>query len=136
MHQFYFYLIFGSLLVILEIAFTTFYLLVIGLVFILSGLLSCVIPNQLLLALISLGLSVSACVGLNWYKRHQVPVENNLIQHLGKQVEISEITHDQLRVKYSGSYWTARLAKKNPATVKVGDILRITRYHNNEFEID
>ena len=133
---FYFYIITGVALIGLEILLGTFYLCVIGVIFILSALLALVISNELIIGLISFGLSLIACYLLKYSKSQRSTTPRSMVQHVGQQVEVAEISAERLRVKYSGSYWDAKLAQKNRAEIKVGDILTITRYQNNEYEID
>lgn len=136
MELFYFYLITGLVLIMLEITATTFYLLVIGVIFIISALLSLFISNGGIVALLGFGLSILACIIIRTRKVRQKISDGNMTEHIGKEVEIIEIHHNLIRVKYSGSYWDATLTKKDISDVKVGDVLTIIRYHNNKFEID
>ena len=136
MELFYFYVIAGVALIALELHLTTFYLLIIGIVFIFSGLLSLVINNWLIISLISGIFSIAGGIFINLYKFKHKAVVKTVVQHIGHQVEVVEILSSSVRIKYSGSYWNAKLAKKNISEIKVGDILMITKYHNNEFEID
>ena len=136
MQIFYFYIFCGILLITLEVAVTTFYLCIIGVVFIVAGFLGLFLNSWIIITGISVVLAGVACWLLKILKRRRRLVEPLIIGHLGHTVEVSEINHDKLRVKYSGSYWDAKLAKKDSRTLKVGDILTITKYHNNEFEID
>ena len=59
-----------------------------------------------------------------------------MIQHVGHSVEVIEISNNKLRIKYSGSYWDAKLMHKEISEIKIGDTLTITKYHNNEFFVD
>jgi membrane protein implicated in regulation of membrane protease activity len=136
MHIFYFYLISGIVLVISEAVFNTFYLLVMGVVFIVSSLLAILVHSWIIITLISTILSIIACILIRIYKQKQKISEPRIAEHIGHSVEITEIKNNKLRVRYSGSYWNAKLKNKNITDVKVGDMLTITRYHNNEFELD
>ena len=135
MNSFYFYLISGLILIGLEIIFNTFYLLVIGLVFVLSGILALVTDNHILIISVSVGLSILACILIKTYKQRHKSYNSAIASHLGKSVEVVEIYPDRLRVRYSGTYWDARPVDKDINTIKVGDKLIITHYHNNQFEV-
>ena len=136
MHIFYFYLIAGIVLVISEAVFNTFYLLVIGGVFILAAFIALLVHSWIIITTISTILSIIACILIKIYKDKQKISEPRIAEHIGHKVEVIEINNKHLRVQYSGSYWDAKLKNKNIDDIKVGDILTITRYHNNEFEID
>lgn len=136
MQVFYFYLISGIVLIVSEALFNTFYLLVIGVVFILASLLALLVNNWIIITIVSTMLSVIACGLIKIYKKNNKTSESKIAEHIGHTVEIVEIINDKLRVQYSGSYWDARLKSKSLKDVKVGDILTITKYHNNEFELD
>ncbi len=51
-------------------------------------------------------------------------------------MEILEINKEQLRVFYSGTYWDAKLLKRDINTIKQGDKLKIVKVHGNILEID
>ncbi len=113
MEIFYFYLISGIVLVVCEIALNTFYLLIVGLVFIIISPLALVVHSWSITSTVSMVLALAACYALRVYKKHAKRTERNLSPHLGKSVEVIEIGHDKLRVSYSGSYWDAKLANKD-----------------------
>ncbi|HLX53621.1 MAG TPA: NfeD family protein [Aquella sp.] len=136
MQVFYFYLISGIVLIISEAIFNTFYLLVIGVVFILSSLLALLVDNWVIITVISTILSIIACALIKIYKQKHKMSDPKIAEHIGHTVEVVEIASDKLRVQYSGSYWDARLKSKNIKDIKIGDVLTITKYHNNEFEVD
>ena len=136
MQIFYFYLIIGVVFVALDIVTTTFYLFVIGAAFILSGLLALAIDNWLIITLIAGILSIIGCVLIKIYKWRHNNSKPSIINHIGQQVEVIEVLDNKLRVAYSGSYWNARLVNKEIKNIKIGDILTIIKYNNNELEID
>lgn len=136
MHVFYFYLIAGIILIISEAVSNTFYLLVIGIVFILTSFIALLIHNWVIITTICTVMSIIACILIKIYKNKQKFTEPGIAGHIGHTVEVVEINNNKLRVQYSGSYWDAKLKNKNTADIKIGDILTITRYHNNEFELD
>ncbi len=136
MQVFYFYLISGILLIVSEAIFNTFYLLIIGVIFILASLLALLINNWIIITLVCAIMSIIACSLIKIYKKKNKNSETKIAEHVGHTVEVIEIANDKLRVQYSGSYWDARLKSKNLADIKIGDILTITKYHNNEFEVE
>jgi membrane protein implicated in regulation of membrane protease activity len=136
MHIFYFFLFIGLALIAAEVAITTFYLLVIGVIFIIAGLISLIIPSWVMVSIITVVLSVLGCLWVNRYKARHKDQAVVMIQHVGHSVEVIEIGNNKLRIKYSGSYWDAKLMHKDISEIKVGDILKIAKYHNNEFFID
>jgi|SRR6185437_6257676 len=136
MQVFYFYLIGGIVLIVSEALFNTFYLLVIGVVFILASLLALLVNNWIMITIVSTILSIIACGLIKIYKKRNKDYEPKIAEHIGHTVEVVEIANDKLRVQYSGSYWDARLKNKNIKDIEIGDILTITKYHNNEFEVD
>jgi membrane protein implicated in regulation of membrane protease activity len=136
MQIFYFYLIIGIIFIALDIVSTTFYLFVIGAAFILSSLLALAINNWLIITLFWGVLSIIGCILIRIYKKRLNNSKPSVISHIGQQVEVIEILDNKLRVAYSGSYWNAKLAKKDITNIKVGDTLTIIKYNNNELELD
>ena len=136
MHIFYFFLFIGLALIAAEIAITTFYLLVIGVIFIIAGLMSLIIPSWIMVSIITVVLSIIGCLWVNLYKARHRNQATAMIQHVGHSVEVIEISNNKLRIKYSGSYWDAKLMHKEISEIKIGDTLTITKYHNNEFFVD
>ena len=136
MQIFYFYLIVGIIFIALDIVTTTFYLFVIGAAFILSSLLALAINNWLIVTLFWGILSIIGCILIRIYKKRLNNSKSSVISHIGQQVEVIEILDNKLRVTYSGSYWNAKLAKKDIKNINVGDTLVIVKYNNNELELD
>ena len=136
MQIFYFYLICGIIFIALDIVTTTFYLFVIGVAFILSGLLALAFNNWLIVTLFCGVLSIIGCVLIRFYKQRHNNSKQSIINHVGQQVKVIEILDNKLKVAYSGSYWNAKLTKKDLNSIKVGDTLVIVKYNNNELELD
>jgi membrane protein implicated in regulation of membrane protease activity len=133
---FYFYLLFGIGLIIAEIITNTFYLLVIGVAFLLSGIAAIFIANWWYITLCAVILSLVNCVGVYLYKKSKYNQDGQLvINRIGQEVEVVEIFADHLNVTYSGSFWPAKLTKINLADIKIGDTLKITKFNNNELEV-
>jgi membrane protein implicated in regulation of membrane protease activity len=124
------------LLIISEAVFNTFYLLIIGIAFVLASLLALLIHSWVIITISATILSIIACILIRSYKQKQRSFEPKIAEHIGHMVEVVEIHNNHLRVQYSGSYWDAKLKTKNINDIKVGDILTITKYQNNEFELD
>lgn len=133
---FYFYLITGVALIILEMLLTTFYSFVIGAVFVITALLSLLWNDWQFLSIASLVLSALLCLMIRVYNSKRKEFIPTIIQHVGQSVEIYSLDNNLIRIKYSGSYWDATLAKKNIVDIKVGDILKITSFNDNKIEID
>ena len=136
MSSFYFYLTAGILLLVLELTTNTFYLLLIGFASILGSITALILHDWLIPSLSVAILSVIGCFLLYKYKR-----KNNkssmVVEHIGQEAEIVEINATHLRVLYSGSYWNAKLKNNaDAAQIKVGDVLRITKFSNHELEIE
>lgn len=133
---FYFYLITGVALIILEMLLTTFYSFIIGAVFVVTALLSLLWNDWQVLSIASLVLSALLCLMIRGYNSKRKEYIPTIIQHVGQSVEIYSLDNNLIRIKYSGSYWDATLAKKNIGDIKVGDILKITNFNDNKIEID
>ncbi len=134
MTSYYFYLIAGIVLIALELTTTTFYLLVIGLASIIAGVLAFFLPGWTIPTLIAGILSVIGCVFVSAYRRKTSNNGTMLVRHIGQSVEVTEVHAHNLRVLYSGSYWNAN--SKNIANIQVGDKLIISKFSNNEFEVE
>ena len=125
-----FYLIAGIALIALELATTTFYLLVIGLASVIAGVLALFLTGWLLPTVCAGFLSIAGCFVVSAYRRQTRNNGKMLVSHLGQSVEVIQIT--PLLVLYSGSYWSA--TTKVP--VKIGDKLHIIKFSNTELEIE
>ena len=131
---FYFYLIVGLVLLSCELIINTFYLLVIGIACLLASIVA-LIGHEWLFSTLSAGaLSVFGCIIV---KKRKFGKSGELIGKLiGHEVEIVEIDQQHLRVFYSGTYWDAKLLKRDIASIKKGDKLKIVKVHGNILEID
>ncbi|MFN8771286.1 MAG: NfeD family protein [Neisseriaceae bacterium] len=134
MSSFYFFLIFGTILIILEIVTTTFYLLVIGIAFILASLFALAFDNWLSITILAGIFSIIGTLMIKHYKHRRQG--KMLIEHVGQAVEVVEITKNNIRVLYSGSYWNAHLKTFTNRKLHVGDKLIITKFSHNNLEID
>ena len=136
MSSFYFYLFAGILLIILEIATTTFYLLVIGVAFIIASLFALKFDDWTIVSIFAFVFAIIGTLLINIYKRKHNMNGKMLVNHLGQTVEVTEINGNSLRVLHSGSYWNAYL--KSPISIKpnIGDKLVITKFSNSELEVD
>lgn len=133
MMTFYLYLVIGITLIILEMMSFTFYLLIIGISFIV-GSFSALLFAGWFVPTILVGLfSLIGCTILRvkWKKK----VTGNLIvDHIGQTVEVVAIDGAKFRVLYSGSYWDA--TAKDPQRIKKGDILTIVKFSNHLLEVE
>lgn len=137
MQIFYFYLIFGILLVMLELISGTFYLFVIGISSILGSIIAIILPSWLIVTTTIIILSLLSCIIVRNYKNELVSKNNSIINNIGKEVEVLEINAQQIKVAYSGSYWNAKLKNKDQiGQIAVGTKLKITKFNNNELEVD
>jgi membrane protein implicated in regulation of membrane protease activity len=134
MEIFYTYLIIGFILVALEIATTTLYLLVIGISFVLASLAALMLNNWVLVTLVAGILSIIGCFLAYKYKKRFTSRGNMPSSHIGQYVKVIEIDGDNFRVAYSGSYWDAYLVNKSIA-VKIDDQLVINAVHGNVLEL-
>ena len=126
----YFYLIAGIALIALELATTTFYLLVIGLASVIAGILAFFLDGWVLPTVCAGFLAVVGCFVVSAYRRQTRNNGKMLVNHLGQSVEVIELT--PLLVLYSGSYWNAT----TKFSVKVGDKLHIIKFSNTELEVE
>lgn len=130
---FYLYIVIGITLIILEMVTTTFYLLIIGLSFII-GSLSALFTVGWIIPTILIGLlSILGCIMLKSKFKHKQK-GGLVVNHIGQTVEVVELEGARFRVLYSGSYWDA--VAKNPHLVKKGDVLKITKFSNHLLEIE
>ena len=133
MASFYFYLVVGIALIALELATTTFYLLVIGIAAVIAAIVAFFTQGWIFPTISAGILSVIACFIVSGRRSKSNNNGVMLITHLGQSVEVTEVRKDNLRVLYSGSHWNARC--KNITDVKVGDKLVITKFSNTELEV-
>lgn len=130
---FYLYLVVGITLIILEMVTTTFYLLIIGLSFII-GSLSALFTVGWIIPTILIGLlSILGCIMLKSKSKYKQR-GGLVVNHIGQTVEVVELEGARFRVLYSGSYWDA--VAKNPHAIKKGDILTITKFSNHLLEVE
>lgn len=135
MSAFYFYLISGVLLIALEIATTTFYLLVIGIAFIVAGGID-LAYHSLMIATVCAGLlSIVGCFLVYLYKPKNRNSGKLLINHIGQEVEVIEVLPTFIKVRYSGSFWNAVVKDKDLNKINVGDRMIICKFNNNELEV-
>lgn len=134
MLSFYFYLSIGIALVALELATTTFYLLVIGISCILASFSALLLHDWTIPTIAAGGLSILGCVAINRHHGKNANKGAMMVKHIGQSVEVIEVNSNNLRVIYSGSYWNA--VTKTTFPVKVGDILRISNFTNHELEVE
>ena len=134
MEVFYFYLIAGIALIALELATTTFYLLVIGIASVIAGIVAFFIAGWFIPTTAVGLLSVIGCFIVAVYKKKSNNDGKMLVNHIGQSVEVVEIHPHNLRVFYSGTHWDARTT--NIAEIKIGDKLKITKFSNNELEVE
>ena len=133
MLSFYFYLFIGLALIALELVTTTFYLLLIGIACVIASF-SALILHDWFIPTLSAGiLSLTGCYLLSKHKGKK-QIGQLLVTHLGQNVEVVEIDQDKLLVLYSGTYWQARA--KNLTSIKVGDRLIISKFSNQELELE
>ncbi|MBX9598745.1 MAG: NfeD family protein [Burkholderiales bacterium] len=133
MLSFYFYLLFGIIIITLELATTTFYLLVIGISCVIASF-SALILHDWTIPTISAGvLSIVGCFFISRYKPKSAAKGGMLVKHIGQSVEVIEVKQSHVRVLYSGTYWDAKT--QNPEQIKIGDHLIITKFSNHELEI-
>ena len=135
MSIFYFYFIIGLVLIIVEIMTTTFYVLVIGIAFVLSSIIAIYIHNWLIITGVAVILSVLGCFVVRQYKSTVVSAGSLMINHVGQEVEIIEIMETMVRVRYSGSFWDAQVVNMELSDVKIGDRLIIKKFYNNKLEV-
>ena len=136
MSSFYFFLITGIILIALEITTATFYLLVIGVAFVISSLFALKFNDWSIVTGIACVLAILGCLLIKVYKRKHNNNGKMSVEHIGQIVEITEIDNGSYRVLYSGSYWSAKLKNNSSYIPKVGDKLKITKFANNQLEID
>lgn len=138
MSSFYFFLICGLILIAFEIATTTFYLLVIGIAFTLASLFALKFDNWLVTTILAGSFSIIGIIILNAYKhKHKYKTTGKMVvDHIGQTVEIIEINKNNIRVLYSGSYWNAYLKAPTNKQLTIGDKLVITKFSNNNLEVD
>ncbi len=129
MLSFYTYLIVGLILIALELASTTFYLLVIGIACLLASISALVFHDWIIPTLCAGLLSLVGCLLVYKYKAKNKNAGKMLVDHLGQLVEVVEIHESHIRVLYSGTYWDATLA--DIRKVKLGDKLKIIKFSNN-----
>lgn len=133
MLSFYLYLFVGIILVALELATATFYLLIIGLSCIIASVSAFIFHDWIMPSLLAGGLSVIGCFIINRYKFKSNIKSGMLVNHIGQSVEVVEVSMNNIRVLYSGTYWDA--ITQNPELIKIGDRLIITKFSNHKLEI-
>lgn len=136
MSAFHAYLIAGIVLIALELATSTFYLLLIGVAFILASMIALRFAGWAIPTFTAGMLSIIACILVKSYRNKINKRGRMLVSHIGQEVEVVEILTNRLRVSYSGSYWDATVKHKPIAEVKVGDRLKIIHFTNNNLEVD
>jgi len=134
MAMFYFYLIAGLALLALELATGAFYLLVTGIAFLLASVMA-LISHGWLYSTLSAG--ILSLIGCFIIKKGRFIKHGHQVGSLvGHDVEILEINKQQLRVFYRGTYWDAKLLRRDINAVKQGDKLKIVKVHGNILELD
>lgn len=101
MYIFYIYLVIGIVLIALELASTTFYLLIIGVACILGSISALFISGWHVPTLFVGLLSVLGCRLVQLKKAKKV-AGSMIVNHLGQEVEVIEVNGVNLRVLYSG----------------------------------
>lgn len=131
MFSFYCLIIAGLVLIALELATTTFYLLVIGVSSLLASIVA-LYTHTWIFPIICAG--VFSVVGCFFVSKYKVGESKMMVNHIGKHVEVVEVHKDRLRVIYSGSYWDANVV--DISKIKVGDKLAIKKILNNELFVE
>lgn len=133
MASFYFFLIAGLALLVLELVTTTFYFLVIGLASIIASITALILHDWAIPSISAAILSIIGC-----FLIFRSKCKNNkggmIVDHIGQTAEIVEINANNIRVLYSGSHWDAKANTKTH--LKVGDKVRITKFSNYELEVE
>jgi len=57
-----------------------------------------------------------------------------IVDHIGQEAEVVEVHPNHIRVLYSGTHWDAKA--NNNTHIKVGDMVRITKFSNHELEVE
>ena len=133
MSSFYFYLIAGITLLILELTTGTFYLLVIGCASIIASISALILHDWAIPSVSAAFLSVLGCFLIYKYKRKHNK-SGMVVEHIGQVAEVTEIHASHIRVLYSGSYWDAKV--QNNLKLNIGDAVRITKFSNHELEVE
>ncbi|MCE2705960.1 MAG: NfeD family protein [Proteobacteria bacterium] len=136
MSSFYFFLIFGLILISIEIVTTTFYLLVIGAAFILASLFALKFDNWTIVVLLAVLFTFIGTLLVKLYKRKHNNNGKMSVEHIGQLVEVVEVQNGMIRVLYSGSYWNARLKGDTTYLPQIGDKLKITKFSSSELEVN
>ena len=136
MNQFYITIVIGLIFIIMELATTSFYLLIVGISVILSGMLYLVFHLWFPAIIISAIFATIAIILLNVYKKTK---NNNnhalIINHIGQEVIVtSVINKEHFIVSYSGTTWNGFI-KKGTNEINIGDILIISSLSNGKFEL-
>lgn len=128
------FLIIGIVLLVGELLTGTFYLLVIGMASSMASVSSIYFSSPFVPILASAILSIIGCVLV--YKYVRKPNKNNdmVIKHVGQIAEVMEVSKNEIRVLYSGSYWNATLRSRD--TIEVGDTVKIVEFSNNMLVVD
>ena len=135
MNEFYITLFIGLIIIIMELATTSFYLLIIGLAIILSGTIHFFL-NWLTSICISSIFGVISIILLNIYKnKHNNKHNTLLISHIGQEVIVIEIKdNNHFQVNYSGTIWSG-IVKHVKNEIKIGDRLIISSFSHEKLEL-
>lgn len=135
MSAFYSYLVVGIALIALEIATTTFYLLIIGIACILGSFIAFFMGSWLIPTIVVGILSIIGCFLVKAYKHQGSNDDTMLVDHTGQEVVVIEVLPTHVKVLYSGSYWDAVVKDVPLSQIKVGDYLKIKQFGHNKFEV-
>ena len=133
MSLFYVFLSMGVILLAGELHTNTFYLAVIGVSSIIAAIFAIFFVSPMIPILAAMSLAIIGCSIV--YKFLPKPKSSDMvIKHIGQHAEVVEVSTNNVRVLYSGSYWDAAII--NDGNIKMGDMVKIVKFSNSLLTVE